>query len=157
MKGWQQSVKDAIIPGLIAGATTSLTAAARGRADSGSAIAPINATSHVFWGDRAAAVREPTLRHTLTGYLINSGAAVFWAAVLEKLFGETVERRGLPLALLGGASVAGLAYVTDYHLVPRRLTPGYEKRVSGRSLFVIYGVLALSLGAGALLVRKRGD
>ncbi len=53
--------------------------------------------------------------------------------------------------------VAGIAYVTDYRLVPRRLTPGYEKRVSGRSLFVIYGVLALSLGAGALLVRERAD
>lgn len=157
MKSWGQAVKDAVIPGAVAGAATSLAAAACGRADTGSAIAPISATSHVVWGDRAASVETPTLRHTLTGYLINSAAALFWAAVMQKLFGDAVRRRGLPAAILSGATVAGMAYVTDYHLVPRRLTPGYEKRVSTPSLFLIYGVLALGLSAGALLVSRRSD
>ncbi|CAI07401.1 hypothetical protein ebA2309 [Aromatoleum aromaticum EbN1] len=50
-----------------------------------------------------------------------------------------------------GAAVAAGAYVTDYYLVPKRFTPGYEKRLSGQSLALIYGALALGLAAGALL------
>ncbi|WP_277813122.1 hypothetical protein [Aromatoleum aromaticum] len=36
-------------------------------------------------------------------------------------------------------------------MVPKRFTPGYEKRLSGQSLALIYGALALGLAAGALL------
>lgn len=154
MKSWRQAVSDGIGPGTLAGAITSIVAALRGRVETGSALAPINAPSHVLWGDRAAAVRKATLRHTALGYLINTVAGIFWAAVLEKLFGRVIARRGASAALLGGAATAGIAYLTDYHLVPKRLTPGYEKRVSGRSLLLIYGVLALTLGAGAWRRRR---
>lgn len=154
MKNWQQAVSEGIWPGVLAGATTAVVAAWRGRADTGSALAPINAPSHVLWGERAAAVRKATWRHTALGYLINTAAGVFWAAVLEKLFGRAIARRGASVALLGGAATAGIAYLTDYHLVPKRLTPGYEKRVSGRSLLLIYGVLALTLGAAAWRGRR---
>jgi hypothetical protein len=154
MKTWQRAVRDAVIPGVLAGLATALAAAERGRADSGSAIAPVNAVSHFLWGDRAAGVREPTLRHTGTGLVVNTAAAGMWATVFQKLFGEAVDRHGVPAAMLGGAAVASLAYLTDYHLVPRRLTPGYEKRVSHRSLLLVFGVLALSLGTGALLTRR---
>lgn len=160
MQSWQQAVRSGIIPGLIAGFATSATAAVRGRAETGSAVAPINAASHVAWGEDAANVERVTMRHTLFGYLINSGAAIFWATVLELLFGRALERRGLPAALIAGAATASLAYVTDYKLVPKRFTPGYEERVSGRSLFLIYSVLGLALGAGGYLVharRRRGS
>jgi hypothetical protein len=52
---------------------------------------------------------------------------------------------------LGGAGVSALAYVTDYHVVPKRLTPGWEERVSNRSLALIYAVLALSFPVRGLL------
>jgi hypothetical protein len=155
MKTWQQALRDSALPGALAAAATAATAAGRGRADSASALAPLNAVSHFLWGDRAAHVRRATLKETGIGVAVNSAASVFWATVFQKLFGEAVERRGVPAALLGGAAVAGLAYLTDYHLVPKRLTPGYEKRVSGRSLALIFGALGLSLGAGALLARRR--
>src|SRR5437762_3543586 len=86
MKNWQEAVKSAIVPGVVAGAVTSAAASFRGRRETGSAIAPVNATSHVLWGDRAARVERPTLRHTAVGYLINTGAAVFWATIMEKIF-----------------------------------------------------------------------
>jgi hypothetical protein len=44
-----------------------------------------------------------------------------------------------------------VAYVVDYHVVPKRLTPGIESRLSCRSLLLVYVVLALSLGLGGLL------
>jgi hypothetical protein len=155
MRSWQQAVEKGVLPGILAGAATSIVAALRGRSDSGSALAPINAPSHVVWGDRAATVERATWRHTALGYLINTGAGVFWASVFQKLFARAAARRGVVGALAGGAATAAIAYLTDYHLVPKRLTPGYEKRVSGRSLFLIYAVLALTLGAGVWLGRRR--
>lgn len=94
MRTWRDSVKDGVLPGVLAGAVTSAVAALRGRIDSGSALAPINAPSHVLWGDRAAAVERATLRHTALGYLINTAAGVWWASVLDRLFGGAIARRG---------------------------------------------------------------
>lgn len=64
-----------------------------------------------------------------------------------------------PRSVLGAARnatlVTALAYVTDYHLVPHRLKPGFEQRLSPRSLAGIYGVLAASLAMSALATRGR--
>jgi hypothetical protein len=41
--------------------------------------------------------------------------------------------------------------VTDYYVVPKRVTRGFEKRLSDPALFGVYAALALSLAAGSLL------
>jgi hypothetical protein len=51
--------------------------------------------------------------------------------------------------------VAAAAYVTDYHVVPKRLTPGWELRISPRSLLATYAVLALALPLRGLLGGRR--
>ncbi len=117
-------------------------------------MAPINATSHVLWGDEAADVEHATLPHTLPGVLINAGAGMWWALVLQMLFGEAVDRRGLPTAMLAGAATAALAYVVDYHLVPKRLMPGWELRMTRRSLYASLGAMGAGLALGALLSRR---
>lgn len=155
MKSWRDALTDGALTGTVAGVATALTAVACGQAESHQPIAPLNAVSHIVWGDEAATVDEATARHTAVGFALNHGACLFWATLFEKLFGTQAERGDAGAALLGGAAVSGIAYVTDYYLVPKRLTPGFEKRLSGRSLGAIYGVLALSLGATALL-RSRG-
>lgn len=155
MKSWQLAMKDAAISGGFAAMAVNAATAAVGRAETGHALAPINAVSHVLWGDRAAEMDHASMKYTFNGLAINSGAALFWATIYEKLFGEAADRRDLPLALLGGGAVAGMAYVVDYHLVPERLTPGYDKRLSGKSMTMIYGVLALGLTVGALLRKQR--
>jgi hypothetical protein len=132
-----------------------VTAALRGKHDSGSAVAPINATSHVAWGEDAADVERADAKHTLLGLVINGGASVFWSALYEKAFGRAAERGQVATALLGGGAVATLAYVTDYYLVSKRLTPGWEHRVTPRSLALIYTGLALSFPLRGLL-RRRG-
>jgi hypothetical protein len=37
------------------------------------------------------------------------------------------------------------AYVVDYHLVPKRLTPGFEERLSPGALALVYAALGVSL------------
>jgi hypothetical protein len=157
MKSWRRASKDSVMPGLVAGAAVIAAVMIAGRRDSGSAIAPINASSHVIWGDQAADVEDVTLRHTLPGVLINAGAAMWWALIFQKLFGSAVDRGGLGRALLGGTATAGLAWLVDYKLMPRRLTPGWEKRISDKSLYGSLRTMGAGLGLGAMAARKMSE
>lgn len=148
---WSESGRDAVLSGTIVSAATAATAAACGARDSGSAIAAVNAVSHILWGSDASNVRVADMKHTVPALLLNTGATIFWAAIYERIFGHAADRGHISKALLGGGAVAALAYVTDYHMVPKRLTPGWEERVSNRSLAVIYVVLALSFPVRGLL------
>lgn len=150
MGPWQRSVWNSLVSGSLASAATAAAAAALGKAQAGSAVAPLNAVSHILWGDAAGRQEGISGRHTLTGLALNHGAATFWAALYEHLVGPAPSARR---ALLGGAAVSALAYVTDYYLVPRRLTPGYELRLPPKGLLGVYGALALSLSASSLLRR----
>ena len=138
-------VKNAIASGVIAGAATAAAVALCGMANRTGAAAPVNATSHILWGDEAGTASQPDVRHTLPGLALHFGATIFWAALYE----------AMPRHPLGGPATAAVAYVTDYHVVPRRLTPGWELRLPGRSLAVIYLVLAASLPLRGLFQRKR--
>jgi hypothetical protein len=152
-QSWAGTLQDALAAGSIVCAVTLAAVAARGLTDSGSAIAPINATSHVVYGPAAGNVDLPDIKHTVPGLAINAGACMFWATVYERLFGRGNSGRA-GRALFGGALVAALAYVVDYHLVPKRLTPGWEERVSSRSLAMIFGAMALSLPIRSMLERR---
>lgn len=146
-----ETLKDAVLSGTIASAATVATAAACGARDSGSGIAAVNAVSHIMWGSDASNVPVADLKHTVPALLLNTGATLFWAALYERAFGHAAERGEIAKAVLGAGVVSVLAYLTDYHLVPKRLTPGWEERVSSRSLGVIYAALALSFPVRGLL------
>ncbi|HEX8833589.1 MAG TPA: hypothetical protein VF719_05285 [Abditibacteriaceae bacterium] len=154
MKSWSQALKDSLLTGKIASVATSSAIMACGAAENRNPVAPVNAVSHMLWGDEAATHDELSVKHTFTGLALNSAANISWAVLYEKWFGEAGERGDVATSLAGGAAVAAVAYVTDYHLVPPRFTPGFEKRLSSRSLLVIYIVLALSLGLGGLRRRN---
>lgn len=141
-----------VITGTIACAATLAVVSALGARRHGP-VAPINAISHVLWGDDAAQAARSDVRHTVPAVAINEGASIFWAALYERVFGRLAENGRIGCALLGGAGVAALAYLVDYHLVPRRLTPGWEYHLDGRSLAAAYGVLALSLPVRGLIRR----
>lgn len=147
-------MKDSVITGSAAAAAAGAVVAWRGQHDSDSAIAPINATSHVAWGDEAAEVNHFTWQHTLPGVLINAGAGIWWGLVFQKLFGAQADRHGFIAAAVGSAATAALAYTVDYHLVPKRLTPGWEMRISPPSLLMSMCGLAAGLAIGAMLSRK---
>lgn len=135
--------------GGVAAAATTAAVAVLGKLEGGSGIAPINAVSHILWGDKEPVTEEVDASHTAAGAALNAMAVTAWAGLHELL----MPRKGRPTvqrALLSGAATAAVAYVTDYHIVPKRLTPGFEKRLSGAALFGVYATLALALAAGSL-------
>ena len=141
---WSRTLQRAAISGTVASLVSTLTLAALGRRESGSALGPINAVSHWYWGRRATRQDGASLKYTLPGYLTHHGASVFWAVIFERLFGHR-PRRDPVAALATGATVATLAAVIDYTITPKRLTPGYEERLSIPSLVVVYTAFAVGL------------
>ncbi len=149
-----QLFSDTVLTGGLATAATTAVAAACGSCENGSPWAPINAVSHIPFGDEAAEHDEPSVRYTATGALLNAAAVSSWAALHELAVGDRAHRGDVAAAVVGGVATAALAYVVDYHVVPRRLTPGVELRLSNRSLGLMYGALALSLAVGSLCRRE---
>lgn len=133
-------------------ATTATTAAALfvSKAETNRVAAVLNATSHILWGDDAAKRDDADLDHTLVGGALNASAMSAWAFVNELL-----PRAHTPLgAVTKGAVVSALAYVTDYVVVPKRLTPGFEKRLSAAGMLIMYGTLAGALALGEWIARR---
>jgi hypothetical protein len=161
----------AVISGTIGGLAAAAAASLAGKREDGSYAAPLNATSHIIWGDEAARQDQPSLKYTLTGVLLNHASAIFWALFYEKLLGKGEKRRrwhhpknwnqgarryrkiaapaeeAIIKPILGSAAVTAGAYLLDYHLIPKRFTPGFEKRLSGKSLAVVFVALAAGLAA----------
>lgn len=152
----------ALFSGTVAGLATSAVAAFAGKRETASYAAPLNATSHILWGDEAARQDGASVKYTVTGFVLNHLAAIMWAAIHERWVVPAMSRWSAPRPSLAplattasGAAVAAGAYVTDYYVVPKRFTPGYEKRLSGQSLALIYAALALGLTVGTLLANGR--
>lgn len=116
--------------------------------------APIDAVSHIAWGDRAFARDELDLRHTFVGFLLNLGAMASWSALHAFVVGRQMRTRvAVPLAFASGAAVAAVAYIVDFKVMPKRFTPGFEWKLPRQPLRRLYGLLAASFAAGSLLAR----
>jgi hypothetical protein len=142
-------IKDTMTTGAVVATTTTAVAALLGRLESGSAAAPINAVSHILVGDDEDTGEQVDVKHTLAGAGLNAMAVTGWAAVHE-LFMPRTGRPTVQRALVSGTATAALAYITDYHVMPKRLTPGFEKRLSGAALFSVFATLAVFLAAASL-------
>ena len=132
----------ALVSGTLAAAAVTLAASLAARRATGSSAAALNATSHFLWGDRAARRNAYSLKYTGVGFAANYGASVFWALLYEALGSS---RRTRSRALRDAAATAAIAYVVDYHVVPKRLTPGFELRIPSKALAAVYAALALGL------------
>lgn len=132
-------------------AATTLAALVVSKLETGSAPAGLNATSHILWGDEAARVDGFEPKFTVVGGLLNAGAMLAWSVAHEAL----PRPRNTIAALTKGLLTSGVAYVTDYRVVPARLTPGFEKRFSPRGMAWMYGVLGAAFGLAGLLTARR--
>ena len=139
----------------IANAVTTAAVTVLAKNQTKSAVSAVNAGSHIVWGEEAVEHDEASLKYTGLGALIGGLGVSFWAVVHEYVLRKTKLRDKTLGPLATGAAVSALAYVTDYHVVPKRLTPGYEKRLSPKGIFIVYAVLAVGLAAGAMLAEAR--
>jgi hypothetical protein len=114
-----------------------------GRIELGTALRPLNGISHILWGPHAGKVNTINAKYTLAGLALNTGACWFWAWLYRK--GAHKVCASTSEAATGAVGVAALAYVTDYHLIPRRFTPGFELSLSRHSFPWLYAALAAGL------------
>jgi hypothetical protein len=141
---------------LLASALSAAVLLWRGRVDTRSGAAPINAISHWLWPRAALRQDGVTARYTLTGLGIHVAAAALWAGVYEALRA----RRGAATpahAVVDAVAVSTVAAAVDLACVPDRLTPGFERRLKPRSLVLVYAGFAagLALAGLAALPRRR--
>jgi hypothetical protein len=143
-------IVNCLISGAAGGLLSHAAAAACSRAETGRSARAMHAVSHIAWGDDPESHRGRKASNWVVGSALHHGASIFWATFFEAFFGKDAER-STASALAGGATIAAAAYVTDYHVVSERFTPGFEAHLSDRSLFAIYTGLAIGLAAGARL------
>jgi hypothetical protein len=151
---WLSNTLEASVP---ASAATTAVVALCGQVESGNPIAPLNAISHIVWGDGAASQDDASVSHTAVGVALNTAAVASWAGIYEATFGLRARRGDTTAGLIGGAVIAAAAYVTDYYIVSRRLTPGFEKRLSPASMLAVYTTLALSLPVASIVEGMRSQ
>lgn len=143
--------KNILVSGAITAISTAVATAAVAQAENDDAASAFNAASHVVWGAEATDQDGGSARYTGTGLVVHAAAMLGWAALQEIVLGRWV-RRGPPArAAVSGAATSAAAYAIDYHVLPERLTPGIEKRLSPAAMAIAYGVLAAALAVG---VRK---
>jgi hypothetical protein len=129
--------------------TSALAAAIASRIETRHAARPMNAVAHIYDGGRPPA-RDRGGRNTTVGFLIHTAASVWWA-----LFYEALPRKHRNAT--GAAAISALAYIVDYHVVHRRLRPGFEAHLSAPGLVLIYAAFAAGFAVAARLERRLDD
>lgn len=154
MVDWGMDVKNqqALISGAVASVLSTAVLALCGHIENRRPAGPLNGPSQWIFGRDAAQLRRPSLRHTLTGFLIHHATATGWAWIHERLFGARKDRQTMPQRLARAGATAAVANFVDYQLTPKRLQPGFEKQLSRKSMFAVYATFAVGL---ALVARRR--
>lgn len=116
--------------------------------------ASLNAESHVLWGDDAALHDDLSLQYTGVGAATHLGACLFWGGLYEAAMGDAAATTTAQ-DYAGAAATAAAAYVIDYHLVPRRFTPGFEMRYSPGDMIAFFAALVAVLPLRRLVAKRR--
>jgi hypothetical protein len=153
MNDVKRTTRQAIVTGAAASLLSAAVLVIAGYIENGRPAGPLNGPSQWIFGRRAAYARRPSLRHTLTGFLIHHATATGWAWLHEWLFGADKRQQSASQRLGRAAVTASVANVVDYKLTPKRLQPGFEAQLSRTALFVVYAAFAVGLAAAA----KKGD
>jgi hypothetical protein len=153
MRETREPYKDALISGAVASVLSAAVLAACGQIENRRPAGPINGPSQWVHGRAAARVRRPSLRHTLTGFVIHHVTATGWALLHERIFGGRKAQQTFPARVARAALTATVANVVDFRLTPRRLQPGFDVQLTRKSLLAVYAAFAIGL---ALVKPRRG-
>jgi hypothetical protein len=125
------------------------------KSDTGRPLAGVNAPSHWLWGEEGVRANRPSIRHTLVGFLVHHASSIFWAAGHALLRARRTDHHALPGVVADAAAVTAVAALVDLKLVPQRLTPGFERRLSRGSLVYVYLAFGVGLAVGEWMVVRR--
>jgi hypothetical protein len=134
-----------IAAGCLSGMTVAGAAAWRAQIEGQSGWGPINAISHIVWGPQAAAQQRFTAKYTGSGLLLNALASGFWGWLYGVMGRYSAAPNSYSRSAGRGIVVAAVASITDYYLVPRRFTPGFELSLTRRSCPWLSGYMEHSL------------
>ncbi|MCM5678785.1 hypothetical protein M8A51_04470 [Schlegelella sp. S2-27] len=154
MKSLTQALRAGWITGGVASLVSTLVLAWRGHLDNRGGVGALNAPSHWVWGDEALRQDRGSLRYTGTGLLVHHLASVFWALLYERLCPGERPRATVRLAC-HAAAVASVAACVDLRVAPARFTPGFEHRLSSRSLMLVYVAFAAGIVLGGRWADRR--
>jgi hypothetical protein len=149
MTSWRNAFLRALGSGSAAAVLSGIVLAVCGKLERNAPAGPINAPSQWFWGERAAHRRRASLPQTALGYSIHHAVSIGWASLHEKHVAGLIPSRSPAARVAEGALTAAVAYFVDYHVARGRLQPGFEKHLSGKSLFATYTAFGLGLALGA--------
>jgi hypothetical protein len=135
----------ALISGAVASVLSTAVLALCGQAENHRPAGPINGPSQWVYGRAAARVRRPSVRHTLTGFLVHHVMGTGWAMAHERAFGTHKAKQTFAQRLARAALTATVANIVDFQLTPKRLRPGFETQLSRKSLFAVYAAFAIGL------------
>jgi len=144
-RGWVGALAvRALCSGTLASLLSTLALGAACRLRGASFASGSNATSQWLWGRSAWRRQRVDVRHTVVGYAIHHASSVFWATAFEawQLL-RPPPARGMTLRR--AVTVAAVAGVVDYTLVPKRLTPGFEAHLRPTTIPLVYAAFALGL------------
>ncbi|MBA5689202.1 hypothetical protein [Rugamonas apoptosis] len=151
MDNWKTAVGKAVVPGAMASVASAAALALCAKKESGHMFAAANAISHWLWGDQAFRQNGPTWKYTVLGYGIHHASSMFWATLFEQAAGKMLVRHSARTTLVASAAATAVACFVDYQMTPERLRPGYEERLSRRSLALVYAAFGIGLAAGSLI------
>lgn len=150
MNAWKQACREGLFAGSVASLLSAAALALAGHRENNDAAAPVNAISHWIWDRPALYKSGVNLQYTLLGYAVHHVASVFWGVLHARAWGCRPQAKSPGPALAGAATAAAVACFVDLELTPRRLTPGFEHRLSSRAMLAVYACFALGLAIGSM-------
>lgn len=147
-------IRRVALTGATASVASAVAALACSHFENGHAARPMNAVTHIVDGGEPPAHDGRNGRNTALGFAIHTAASIWWALFYEGLLGRHA-RRGPLEAVAAGALVSGMAYAVDYGVVGERFRPGFERYLSGRSMFAVYAALAAGFAVAAAIRWRR--
>jgi hypothetical protein len=144
----------ALVSGAASSIVSTVAMAVVAKKETGSPYAAANATSHIVHGEKASFRDRFSLRYTVPGLLIHHASATFWSFVFERVMGGVLDQKNPAGILASAAATSAFAAFTENKLTPRPLQQGYQKRLSNKSLGVVYASIAVGMALGAMFLRK---
>lgn len=154
MGPWKTALRDGAITGSLASLLSTAVLALVSRRETGSPFAATNAVSHWLWGGEALRTDRADWRHTALGYAVHHGASIFWGVLHSRFYGQREAAQRPGPAAAGAVAATAVACFVDYRLTPKRLTPGFEHRLSTPAMAAVYGGFAAGILLGALALRR---